>query len=120
MPYDEFARELAALINRTPDSLGGNRLSFTYEIPVGRFKGVTITIGIEVPADFPNTPPSGPHIKPRLLPLNPNAPSHPERVAPSPFGEEWEYWSRPFSDWAESDHSVKSYLAHIRNLFATQ
>ena len=120
MPYAEFVTELATLMGHAPTELGSNRVAYDYTIPAGRLKGTAITIGIEVPGDFPVTPPGGPHLKPRILPLNPSAPGHPERVAESAFGSEWEYWSRPYPGWSESDHTVRSYLAHVRNLLVTQ
>lgn len=100
--------------------LNDNRIIFPYVIPCGRFKDQAIKIGIEVPLDFPLTPPSGPHISPHLLPLNSSAPRHPERVAESSFGPEWQYWSRPFLGWSNTDRTVKTYMAHIRHLFDTQ
>ncbi len=120
MAYADFVAGIAALLGHPPVELGSNRVSFEYRVPVGKFRGQTVTLGFEVPPDFPNTPPGGPHLKPQLLPMNPSAPDHPSRVAPSPFGGEWEYWSRPIQGWAESDHSVSTYMAHIRSLFATQ
>jgi hypothetical protein len=82
-------------------------------------------MGLIIGSDFPVTPPSGPRISPRLFPLNPdqNQP-HPKggvHAAPefedNPSKDEWEYWSRPDQTWATSDHSVKTYMNHIRNLF---
>ncbi len=102
MAYAEFVKELGALLGHPPTELGSNRIAFEYVVPAGKFKDTKVTLGLEIPGDFPNTPPGGPHIKPRILPLNPSAPGHPERVASSAFGDEWEYWSRPYQDWAES------------------
>lgn len=99
---------------------GNNKVSFPYTVPAGKFIGREIVLGFDIPGDFPNSPPGGPHLTPPLLPLNPEAPSHPQRVHTSNFGTDWEYWSRPFPGWAESDHSVKLYMAHIVNLFETQ
>lgn len=119
MAYSDFVRQLGDL--RLPfTDRGSNRVEVPYVVPIGRFKGTSITLGFEVPGDFPNSPPGGPHIKPRLLPLNPGASGHPGRVAESPFGPDWEYWSRPYEGWAGSDHSVRSYMAHVRRLFVTQ
>lgn len=96
----------------------GNRVKFQYEVPIGRFKDQVVTLGFEVPEDFPLTPPSGPHISPQILPLNPEAATHPERVVESPFGVEWEYWSRPFTVWADTNRTVEDYITrHIFHLF---
>lgn len=102
--------------------LGDDKLAFSYTIPVGKFRGQQIMLGFKVGADFPVTPPSGPHVKPRLLPLHPgNDLPHPHGgVHESPFGPEWEYWSRPFPGWPGTDRSAGAYMAHIRNLLDTQ
>lgn len=102
------------------EDLGRNRIAFRYEIPFGRFKAKEIKLGFQVPPDFNLTPPSGPHISPHLLPINTGAPHHPERVHNSDFGQEWQYWSRPFPEWAKSARTVKEYMRYIRHLFETQ
>ena len=101
----------------------GNRITFPYRIPVGRFANQEIILGFEVGDDFPANPPSGPHISPRLLPINTGSkPGHPSgAVHESPnFGPEWEYWSRPFHGWQKTDRTVKAYMRHILHLFDTQ
>ena len=37
----------------------------------------------------------------------------------SGFGTDFEYWSRPYSNWGRDGYNVKAYLAHIRLLFDT-
>ena len=120
MGYGDFVQQLRAL-GHTVQELGNNRVCFPYTIPLGKFKGKQISLGFEVPGDCPNSPPGGPHIRPQLLPIKQGGPSHPQdAVNPSPFGTDWEYWSRPFQGWADFDHTVKVYMTHIRNLFETQ
>jgi hypothetical protein len=101
---------------------GEGKIAFPYLVPVGKFQGQEITLGFVVPSDFPLTPPSGPHVSPRLLPLNNSSKQHPAGGvhASEPFGSDWEYWSRPFSGWAGTQRTVRDYMAHVRNLFATQ
>jgi hypothetical protein len=83
---------------------------FEYTIEAGPRVGLTVKIGLQVPPDFPTTPPSGPHVRPHL--------GHPHgAVHPSGLGTEWEYWSRPAANWA-ADRSVRGYLRHLRTLFA--
>ena len=119
MSYNEFVSQLKQLKYNVTE-LGENKVSFPFDIPVGKLRGKRIFLGFDVPMDFPNTPPGGPHIKPRILPLNENATTHPEKVlASQKFGPDWEYWSRPIPGWAESDHTVKFYMMHIRTLFVT-
>jgi hypothetical protein len=130
MPRQDFIEQLKAL-GYAPEERGENRIALRYTIPIGRFQGQEIWLGFAVPDDFPLSPPSGPHVSPRLLPLHPGGDlPHPQGgVHESPFDtaqhgkpktEEWEYWSRPFQGWAKSGRTVKAYLAHIRNLLATQ
>ncbi len=99
----------------------GDRVIFAYEIPCGRLAGQMIKLGFIVPGDFPLTPPSGPHVAPRLLPMNPSAGMHPTcGIHESPqFGGDWQYWSRPLSHWAQTKRKVKDVMAHIHHLFDT-
>ena len=102
---------------------GDDSITFDFVIPVGKFLGQTIKLGFEVPGDFPAVPPAGPHISPRLLPLNTQSKVHPSGgVHESKFGPDWEYWSRPFPDgeWNKTEKTAKVYMAHIRKLFETQ
>jgi hypothetical protein len=103
---------------------GENKLCFKYTVPIGRFIGQEIMLGFTVDDQFPASPPSGPHISPQLLPINTSGP-HPNgsihlSPAPNQFGDGWEYWSRPFKNWPSTDRTVKTYMKHIANLFATQ
>lgn len=102
---------------------GESRTVFKYVIGAGRFNGQTIKVGIDVPTDFNVTCPSGPHISPRLIPINSNAPGN-DRAAESPtFGSGWQYLSRPFGDqqqgWSRTNRSVKAYLRHIKRILET-
>lgn len=113
----EFEAQLRAL-GHSPDDRSDGRTSFLYTVGAGSFAGERIRLGLEAPPDFPRTPPGGIHMSPRILPINPGAPAHPERVAESPFGPEWEYWSRPMPQWPRTDRTVKAYLAYLESLFA--
>lgn len=119
MGKDEFFQQLRDLGHQIQDC-GSDKICIDYKIPCGRYEGQQIKLGFQVPPDFPLTPPSGPHISPRILPLNPNAPGHPARVAESTFGDQWEYWSRPYPSWANTSRTVKDYLRYMRHLFETQ
>jgi len=100
---------------------GHNRLWFPYLIPLGRFAGSEIRLGFEVDDGYPAVPPHGPHIAPKLLPVNGGGGIHPDgAIHVSPFGEDWEHWSRPHPDWERTDRSVKAYMAFIRRLFDFQ
>ncbi|HSZ58355.1 MAG TPA: hypothetical protein VK797_22005 [Tepidisphaeraceae bacterium] len=122
MSRQDFVDQLTALRFK-PSQPGGNRVAFPYEVEVGKFSGRQIQLGFVVPDDFPFNPPSGPHLLPPLLALHPqNDVPHPVGgVHPSePFGSDWQYWSRPFQDWKNTDRSVRVYMAYIRKLFDTQ
>jgi hypothetical protein len=103
----------------TAENLGANRTAYQYTIKDGRFKDRAIKVGIEVPADFNVTCPTGPHISPGLIPINPNGAGN-DRAATSPFGAEWQYLSRPFRDqqqgWNRTNRDVKAYLHHVRQI----
>jgi hypothetical protein len=117
MSQQDFINELKAL-GHDVQVPGNGRVMFTYQIPLGRFVGQTVTLGFEVPGDYPLTCPGGPHMKPRLLPLNSGG-EHPNgRIHESnQFGPEWEYWSRPFHEWSKTGKNAREYMAHVRHLF---
>lgn len=121
MAAQDFIQQIRDLGYRVEEK-GDGRVAFPYTVPMGKFEGKEIMLGFIVPGDFPASPPGGPHVSPRLLPINPGGERHPaERVHESPqFGPEWEYWSRPFPGWAATDRTARAYMAHVRKLFATQ
>lgn len=94
-------------------------LSFEYRIPHGRFRDQIVEIALDVPPEYPLIAPSGPYIKPFLLPINGVAGAHPfagihQRNLPT---AEFQYWSRPFLDWESSSKNVKEYISFLRTLF---
>lgn len=120
MARSDFIAQMKAM-GYEVEELGGRRIAFPYIIPVGRFAGQQIKMGFEVGEDFPLTPPSGPHLSPQLLPLNPAQLPHPAGgIHSSNFGGDWEYWSRPFPNWAGTNRTANDYMRHIRHLFDTQ
>lgn len=97
----------------------GNRLTFKFKINGGRFAGTQVQLGLEVPPDFDVTCPTGPHICPRLIPLNPGGTGN-DRAHESPFGADWEYLSRPFGEnqkgWNRVNRSARAYVRHITRI----
>lgn len=100
------------------DAHGNNYVSFQYTIPLGRFRGETVEIALNAP-QFPNVPPTGPYIKPHILPITGGGGTH-------PFGGihdskiptlDFQYWSRPCNGLSDTDKHIKSYLAFLRSLF---
>lgn len=111
-------------------ALSGDVLVFEYEVEAGPLAGERVRLGLRPPPDFPMTPPGGPLVSPRILPINLNQGSgHPRGAVHlaetgglrDPEGN-WEYWSRPFPTppgWASTKRDVRAYLGHVRTLFAT-
>ena len=118
---DAFSQGLRELGYNAEDC-GNSRIAFDYTIKEGRFKDRLIKVGVEVPPDFNVTCPTGPHISPRLVPMNPNGTGN-DRSADSGFGADWQYFSRPFRDqqegWNRTKRDVKAYLRHIRQILDT-
>ena len=104
--------------------LGGGKLSFPYEVEAGAMQGEVVTLAFNVPADFPFSPPSGPHVKPHVHQIGGGG-THPKGGVhySTPHGgpsNDFQYWSRPFPNWATSRKTVGEYMAFIRHLWATQ
>jgi hypothetical protein len=117
MGTDTFKEGLAAL-GYTVELKDQDKLMTQFVVAGGRFKERQVKLGFQVPPDFEINPPGGPHISPRLIPINPNAEDH-SRAAESPFGPEWEYLSRPFpSQWARK-RTVKRYMEWVSELLNT-
>ncbi len=118
---DAFAQGLRDLGLEVTD-LGPNRVAFRFTIKEGRFKDQTIEVGLEVPPDFNVTCPTGPHLRPALIPMSPSGAGN-DRAAGSPFGNDWQYLSRPFRDqqdgWSRTSRDVKAYLRHVRQILET-
>jgi hypothetical protein len=128
MAIKDFVEGLKAL-GYDPQVFENGRLVFDYRPELGRFAGQVIKLGLTVGEDFPLSPPGGPRVSPRLLPLHPAQdiphPNGAVHEAPD-YGPEWEYWSRPYTSWQTVDRTaagapaaVAKYMRHIRNLFAT-
>ena len=122
MPNEKFTSGLKDL-GYEVEILSETRAVIPYTPFEGRLKGQLIKVGFEVPPDFEITPPSGPHISPALLTINENVQTHPERVATSPFGPEWQYLSRPYKtnhgDWKDSPRTIKEYMRFVQDILNT-
>lgn len=113
-----FTEQLKSLGYQVTEEPG--RVRFPFTILTGKRAGEEITLGFLVAGDFVLTPPSGPHVRPRLLPIHPTPAPHPiGGVHDSPFGAEWQYWSRPIQHWQETRRNGADYMAHIHRLFET-
>lgn len=120
MSKSSFAEGLEALGYQVTD-MGDDKLWVPYTVQSGRFADQKIQLGFVVPGDFPMSPPTGPHINPRLRPNNTTVKVHPEGgIHDSPFGTDWHYWSRPIGHWTETERTVRDVMAHVRQLFDQQ
>jgi len=125
MARSEFINDLLALGYAWKDHSGNpghiNLGYIEYTVPLGRFAGENILLGFNIGDEFPIACPTGPHMSPRLLPMHPAQADHPiGGVHDSPFGSDWQYWSRPFHPWLSTGRKAEDYLRHIRHLFDFQ
>lgn len=126
---EAFSAGLVALGYR-PEPLPGkpDHIVIDYEVESGKFAGTRVRHGFIVPGDFPLTPPSGPHVSPHIHPINTNGGPHPTgsvhethaAAFQEALGGQWQYWSRPFPDWAGSRKTVAVYMSHIWRLWDSQ
>ena len=106
-----------------------NHVVIDYTVESGKFAGTKLRLGFVVPADFPMTTPTGPHISPRIHPTHPaNDLGHPlggvhdsqSAIFIKGAGGEWQYWSRPPAGWAASKKTVAAYMSHVWRLWDSQ
>lgn len=119
MGAESFVEGLRSL-GYAPEHVGAF-VVFEYEVELGPLIGETVRLAFQGLDPFPATPPGGPCVSPRVLPLR-------DGSTPAPLGAvhavdanfdprgEWEYWSRPFQGW-RAGYGVPEYMTHIRHLF---
>jgi hypothetical protein len=125
VPAADFIQELRDLGYQVDDSpnpqLQDNIVvRFPFRIPLGTKAADEITLAFIVPADYPMTCPSGPYLSPQVLPINTSTNEPPYggvSDASGVFGDNWQYWSRPYNGWAQSDRNARAYMRHIKHLF---
>jgi hypothetical protein len=123
-----FVQGLVAL-GYQPIALPGkpDHVVIDYEVESGPFAGRKVRHGFVVPSDFPFASPSGPHVSPHIHPIksdgqHPTGAVHQAQAAPfqEALGGNWQYWSRPFTDWLTSKKTVAAYMSHIWRLWDSQ
>jgi len=108
MAADDFIGQLKVLGYEV--TMADQYALFPFCVPIGRLIRQEVRLGLFAPADFPLTPPPGPHVSPRI--------DHPHGAChASHLGPDWVYWSRPFPGWSASTRDVRAYMAHVRRLF---
>lgn len=105
--------------------LADGHITFPYIVKAGKHAGLELTMGLVVPADFPLTPPTGPHVNVLLHPNvsggnHPNGGIHDSSGHSQHFGVGWQYWSRPYQTWANGSRNAARYIAFVNALWATQ
>jgi len=116
-----FIEDLRSL-GYVPELRGLDLVVFDYEVEVGPLAGRVFKTGFRVGGDWPMNPPGGPIIAPPFLPFNAESSvGHPYGGVHvnNDLGVAAHYLSRPFKEWAETDRTLSTYMAHIRHLFDT-
>jgi hypothetical protein len=117
---DAFAQGLRELgIEPLLSEAEADLLSFPWSVENGPRTGENLTVGLQVPANFPLEPPHGPCYSPAILRGSGVQGVHPGRH----FDLEWDHWSRPHPAWAQARgalggyrRAVSAYLRHLRTL----
>ena len=77
-----------------------------YAIPDGRHAGAVLDVAIQIPGDFPSTPPYGVHVKKGVI-------QNAARAHPSILGSDWEFWSRQM-EWNDPEsRTPESCMAQV-------
>ncbi len=86
------------------------------EVPVGRFEGRVIDLGIQATPDFPRTVASAIHVRadPQLYEYSDSVPNV-RNITQSVLGAEWRYWSHNFG-W-QGERSARRLVSQINGIF---
>jgi hypothetical protein len=89
-----------------------------YEVPLGRFAGRVIDLGIAAPLDFPRSVGASIHVRssPQLLEKTDTVPNV-RNITDSVLGPEWRYWSHNFAWPGETERSAARLMAKINGVF---
>lgn len=87
-----------------------------FEVPIGRFQGRIIDLGIPVPNDYPRLVGTSIHIKsdPQLLEYTDTIPNV-RNIIGSQLGQEWRYWS--FRLEAFPENTIQNLIYQIHGIF---
>lgn len=87
-----------------------------FEVPIGRFQGRIIDLGLPVPNDYPRLVGSSIHIKsdPQLLEYTDTIPNV-RNIIVSPLGAEWRYWSYRLEAFPEN--TIQNLIYQIHGIF---
>ncbi len=84
-----------------------------YPIPGGRFFGGVVRVGIAVPNDYPETPPGGLYVSPKIVPVSDMAGLNiHDRAETAQLPGEWQYWSRPIKEGWPGENGARRIIKH--------
>lgn len=88
-----------------------------YVVPLGRFTGRVIDLGIPATADFPRSVGASIHVRatPQLFEKKDSVPDV-RNITDSALGTDWRYWSKNFC-WTE-ERTARRLLSQINGIFA--
>ena len=87
-----------------------------FEVPLGRFAGRKIGLGLQATPDFPRTVASAIHVRstPHLLDHKDSV-ANVRNIQPSELGPPWRYWSKNFGWSGES--TARRLMSQINQIF---
>ena len=88
-----------------------------FEVPVGRFVGRTIDLGLQATADFPLTVASAIHVRsePHLLDVSDTVAGR-RNIKESALGPEWRYWSHNLG-WSDPK-TARRLISKVNKVFS--
>jgi|GEM_PF-972536 len=117
---ERFLQDLTELGYTHEKMVGSDNLNYAvirnFEVPVGRFQGRIIDLGIPIPNDYPRLVGTSIHIKssPQLLEYTDTVPNV-RNIIISQLGQEWRYWS--FRLEAFPENTAQNLIFQIHGIF---
>jgi hypothetical protein len=89
-----------------------------YEVPVGKFSGRVIELGLQATPDFPRSVHSAIHVRatPQLYEKADTVPNV-RNIIDSPLGPEWRYWSNNFAWNDGQERNARRLMSQINTIF---
>jgi len=117
---DRFLQDLSEFGYSFEKLVGADKVDYAiilnFEVPVGRFQGRIIDLGIPIPTDYPRLVGSSIHIKatPQLLEYTDTL-TNVRNIIVSQLGQEWRYWS--FRLEAFPEKTAQNLIFQINGIF---
>ena len=89
----------------------------SFEVPLGRFRGRSLDLGLPAPPNFPQAVGASIHVRaePQLFDYS-DTKSGVRNIIASPLGPEWRYWSHSFG-WT-GERTTRRLLSQVHTIFA--